>query len=200
MKRVILIIVLLSLSIGMAALGHLSAAESTTSESMPLTLEVPTATRLSFEERTEQIRAEESVRRALLLKNQRRRISTTDLENQLIQAIIRLQPTYTHKRHHVRRLASIILEPAAEYAVNPFIALAVAMKESSLLAVGVSYPLLGAMQGQPFASLTTVVQSVVVVTRPCMCWHIAPNDVRPTKSSQPSLVLYDGAEAFLSRQ
>lgn len=59
--------------------------------------------------------------------------SDTEEEDSLVEAIIKLQPSYADRRHRARRLAEIIREPAAEYGINPFIALAIAMKESSLL-------------------------------------------------------------------
>lgn len=59
--------------------------------------------------------------------------SDTDAEDRLVQTIIKLQPSYEGQRGKARYLAELIIESAAEYAVNPYIVLSVAMKESSLL-------------------------------------------------------------------
>jgi len=80
-----------------------------------------------------QARAEEA---ALLQDRVGDRLPASDphlgLEARMVKAIIQEQPWYTKRPRRARRLARIIMDAAHEYEQNPWIALAMAYKESSL--------------------------------------------------------------------
>ncbi len=82
----------------------------------------------SMEEAIERARAEESAKR-----NTPPRVDpVVELESKMVEAVIQEQPYYETRPRNALRLARIIHDAAEEHSQSPWIALAMAYKESSL--------------------------------------------------------------------
>lgn len=65
-------------------------------------------------------------------KGPRALLENNEIEIEMYEAALRLQPTFARNPRHGRLVIRIILEAAEEHIVNPFIALTFASRESSL--------------------------------------------------------------------
>jgi hypothetical protein len=100
-------------------------------EGHPLGLEQPIVAMprsWDMDEAIERVRSEESAK----INTTPREDPVAELEKRMVQAIIQEQPYYQSRPRAALRLARIIYEAAEEHGQNPWIALSMAYKESSL--------------------------------------------------------------------
>jgi soluble lytic murein transglycosylase-like protein len=67
-------------------------------------------------------------------KGSRALLESDTIEDEMLEAALKLQPTLARNRRYSKRIVWILLEAAEEYNINPFLALAFASRESSLRA------------------------------------------------------------------
>lgn len=127
---VALMAVAVACGVAIAMCDYTAVAEAETSPREPArrAVEIP---EYDFDTALERIRVEEAARLAELAGG-RERESGSETLDRLTAAVVELQPWYRRRPNRARRLADIIYTAAREHGVDPWIALSMAYRESSL--------------------------------------------------------------------
>jgi soluble lytic murein transglycosylase-like protein len=114
------------------ALCDVTAAEAEAEESRPVPVRMEPMAEYDADEALARIRREEAERMAVRMAGRERPTDDGDV-TRLTEAVVELQPWYRKRGRSARRLADIIYTAAREHGVDPFLALSMAYRESSLL-------------------------------------------------------------------